>query len=121
MGMKMSSPVANRVDEIPYSYLKPSRGCASYFVIVALYKHLQQIFFFRCPKCGVEICSEKCAQNQFHLLECDLLASAKLEKWEFPELRTPLRCLGMKEKDPKKYAQLRSLVSNTDVKVSCTT
>jgi len=71
---------------------------------------------YKCPKCGVEICSEKCAQNQFHLLECDLLASAKLEKWEFPELRTPLRFLGMKEKDPKKYAQLRSLVSNTNVK-----
>ena len=67
----------------------------------------------------MEICSEKCAQNQFHLLECDFLASAKLEKWEFPELRTPLRFLGMKEKDPKKYTQLRSLVSNTNVKVSC--
>jgi hypothetical protein len=67
----------------------------------------------------VELCSEKCAQNQFHLLECDFLASAKLEKWEFPELRTPLRSLGMKEKDPKKYAQLRNLVSNTNVKVIC--
>ena len=67
----------------------------------------------------MEICSEKCAQNRFHLLECDILASAKLEKWEFPELRTPLRFLGMKEKDPQKYSQLRSLVSNTSVKVSC--
>ena len=64
----------------------------------------------------MEFCSEKCIQNPFHQYEIDVFANAKLEG-DFVELQTPLRAIGMKEKDPKKFELLKSLVSNKDYKV----
>ena len=75
----------------------------------------------RCAKCGVGICSEKCCENEYHLLECDILASRKARnenEFQDFELLSPLRFLAMKSKHPEKYAKLRTLMSHLDSKVN---
>ena len=72
---------------------------------------------YQCPKCNLaRICSEKCAEAKFHSFECEILANSKIEENVQVELQTPLRFLGMKEKDPKKYIQLKSLLANKEIK-----
>ena len=78
----------------------------------------------RCKKCNIPICEEKCSVSSTHLLECETISRANKadnsdDKKEFNDYNiiTPLRFLLMKQKQPKEYEKLTSLVSNIESKV----
>ena len=80
--------------------------------------------YYRCKQCNVPICEEKCSKSPNHLLECDTIsrsikANNSDDKTDFNDYNiiTPLRFLLMKQKRPKEYATLASLVSNIESKV----
>ena len=82
------------------------------------------VFHFRCNNCQIPICEEKCSKSSTHLIECDTLArvnqidtSGDNKQFEDYNIITPLRFLLMKQKQPKNYEKLSSLVSNIESKV----
>ena len=84
----------------------------------------QNVFHFRCNNCQVPICEEKGTKSPTHLIECDTLArvnqmgtSGDKKQFEDYNIITPLRLLLMKQKHPKNYEKLSSLVSNIESKV----
>ena len=92
--------------------LEPTNG--EEICLGCLSKFRNKKTIFRCNKCNFKLCSEKCGTLEFHQLECDLL---KVDCYKNLELVTPVRFLACKRKNPKKFAELMSLVSNKEVKV----
>ena len=68
----------------------------------------------RCGSCGVPICSEKCADQSAHLLECDLIN----EDFQEYGILTPLRFLASKSKFPEDYRKMNGLVGHLEMKKS---
>lgn len=68
---------------------------------------------YRCSKCDIPLCSEKCELSDYHQLECDFLQNSTNLQMEH---LTILRFLGMKSKNGKKFKDLMTLVSNQETK-----
>ena len=69
-----------------------------------------------CPKCGIPICQEKCADSDWHQLECSFLVNNSLEN--NLSILSPLRFLGIKNKDVKLYRKMQSLVSHREERLN---
>ncbi|XP_071538278.1 SET domain-containing protein SmydA-8-like isoform X2 [Panulirus ornatus] len=72
---------------------------------------------FTCSKCHYPLCAPSCEISKYHKVECRVLAGAagkiKIDNFEAShpayECVTPLRCLLLKEEDPKKWEAINQL------------
>eukprot|EP00090_Calanus_glacialis_P007363 TRINITY_DN15811_c0_g1_i1.p1 TRINITY_DN15811_c0_g1~~TRINITY_DN15811_c0_g1_i1.p1 ORF type:complete len:518 (+),score=133.58 TRINITY_DN15811_c0_g1_i1:73-1626(+) len=73
-----------------------------------------------CDKCGLPVCSVKCAGSNTHQMECTLITNSK-DKNNVTDLKlgimvvTPLRIIGLKFTKPELYATAMSMEPNLEV------
>jgi len=71
-----------------------------------------------CDKCGLPVCSLKCAGSTTHQVECTLITNAKEKKdLSIPGIMlvTPLRIIGLKFTKPDLYETALSMEANLEV------
>merc|ERR1711892_1182005 len=73
-----------------------------------------------CDKCGLPVCSVKCAGSNTHQMECTLISNSKAKKEEMDMklgimVVTPLRIIGLKFTKPDLYATALSMEPNLEV------
>jgi len=81
---------------------------------------------YLCDECGLPMCDAKCSSDRNHReLECDFfrgksekktptIQSLKGQPHPFYECITPLRCLLLKNKDPKKWAAIQKMMDHLE-------
>ena len=100
---------------------KPFVKCPPYTtqpLCLGCYQLLTSDNYIKCPKCSWPMCSESCSQNPDHLLECQFLASCKVNPADFNfeceplyDAITPLRMYGLKSQKPDSWKILMEMKS----------
>lgn len=101
---------------------KPFVKCPPYTtqpLCLGCYQLLTSDNYIKCPKCSWPMCSESCSQNPDHLLECQFLASCKVNPADFNfeceplyDAITPLRMYGLKSQKPDSWKILMEMESH---------
>lgn len=80
--------------------------------------------FVVCPKCGWPLCSVNCSSKSDHFLECEM-TQRKGSKVSIKDFVSPhpmyqclltMRCMMLRDKNPKKWAQLNELESHCAIR-----
>jgi len=80
--------------------------------------------FFISSRCGLPMCCKECETNGYHPLECKVFAKASFRfiQSDFDDENClyqsilPLRCLMLKESNPKKWGILEAMESHCEMR-----